>query len=401
MTRRRSRIDSRWPKWLTHNVLVLGVVSLLTDLAAEMAIPLLPVFIPLLGGGAMALGLIEGLADFISSLLKLYAGRLSDRLRARRPFVLGGYLLSSLARPLLALAAAPWHVLAVRVADRTGKGLRTAPRDALLTASVAPKNRGAAFGFHQSMDDFGAVLGGLTAVALLAATQNNLRLIFWLTAIPGALAVAAIAFGVNEARVPRPAASKSLGLPRPTREMLGYLVALGIFTLGASSDLFLLWKAGAERAPLYSLPLMWVGLHVVKSASTLAGGFLSDRIGDRACIALGWLFYALVYAGFAFVQMGTAFIVLFLFYGIFHGLTAGAEKSLVARLAPKGDRGSAFGWYHLIVGVTTLPANLIFGWLYDHAGPEAAFLTSAGFAAAGLALFLILADPRARARAGK
>ncbi|WP_428265858.1 MFS transporter [Haliangium sp.] len=382
--------------WLTRPVVLLGVVSLLTDTATEMIMPLLPVFLGTLGAGALALGWIEGLADATASVLKLLSGRWSDRIGRRRPFVLGGYGLASLARPFVAAATAAWHVLAVRVADRVGKGLRTSPRDALIAGSVDEDQRGAAFGLHRAMDHAGAVLGPLIAFGFLLAWPNELRTLFWLTAIPGAAAVAVVVFGVREA-TDAPADEPGDRDPDGPHDgrLLRLLIPLGLFTLGNASDLFLLLKAGATRAPLVTLPLLWMGLHVVKMLASIPGGRLSDRWGRTRTIGLGWVFYAGIYAGFAFADSQATIWALFVAYGIYHGLTEGAERALVAELVPSVRWGSGFGWYHLTLGGLTLVASVLFGGLWEAFGSRTAFLTSAALALAAV-LCLAVIGPRLR-----
>lgn len=386
--------------WLTRNVVLLGVVSLLTDTASEMIVPLLPVFLGTLGAGALALGWIEGLADAVASVLKLLSGRWSDRAGRRRPFVIGGYGLASVARPFVALASAAWHVLAVRVADRVGKGLRTSPRDALIAGSVEANQRGTAFGLHRAMDHTGAVLGPLLAFGFLLAWPNDLRTLFWLTAIPGAAAVAVVVLGVREAEgtSATPTAAGGDG-PRDGR-LLRLLVPLGLFTLGNASDLFLLLKAGATRTPLVTLPLLWMGLHVVKMLASIPGGRLSDRWGRTRTISLGWIFYAAIYAGFAFAESQAAVLSLFLAYGIYHGLTEGAERALVAELVPSVRWGSGFGWYHLTLGGLTLAASVLFGDLWEAFGSQVAFLTSAVLALLAVVCLAVI-GPRLRGQRGQ
>ena len=380
------------PAWLTRNVLLLGLVSLLTDTASEMIVPLLPVFLTTtLGAGAVALGWIEGLADGTSSLLKLLSGRWADRSGRNRPLVTAGYSLSSFARPFVAAAAAPWHVLAVRIADRTGKGIRTSPRDALLAASVPERARGAAFGLHRAMDHAGAVLGPLLAAGFLALVSEDLRVLFWLTAVPGAAAVLVVFFCVEEAR-PDPRDDAEPGPPGPGAApgLVRFLVPLGLFTLGNASDVFLLLKAGGTRAPLATLPLLWMGLHVVKTAASIPGGWLADRVGRRRVIGAGWVFYAAVYAGFAFAESQAAIWALFLLYGLYHGLTEGPEKALIAQIAPRRRRGTTFGWYHLTLGILALAASVLFGSIWELASSRAAFLTSAGLALLAVAALAVL-----------
>ena len=388
--------------WLSRNVVGLGLVSLLTDTATELVIPLLPVFLTVtLGAGAMALGWIEGAADAVASVLKLLSGRWSDRLGRYRPFILAGYGLSSVARPFIALAGAAGHVLAIRVLDRTGKGLRGSPRDALLVASVHPSQRGQAFGLHRAMDHAGAVLGPLLGFALLTWVTTDLRTIFWISAIPGALAVLAILFVVREPAArprPTPAVASARGhLDRTaTRALLRFMVPLGVFTLGNASDVFLLLAASSTRAPLTSLPLLWMGLHIVKTLASIPGGRLADRWGRRRTLAVGWLVYAAVYAGFAVAESRDAVWALFLVYGLYHGLTESSASALVADIAPPEARGTAFGWYHLLVGLGSLVASVLFGAVWELVSPAAAFALGAGLALTAVILLALLGtgEPR-------
>jgi len=381
--------------WRSRNVLLLGLVSLLTDTASEMVIPLLPAFITgVLGAGALALGWIEGLADAVASVLKLLSGRWADHMGRRRPLVLAGYTTSSVVRPLIALAGSVWHVLGVRVADRVGKGLRTSPRDALIAGSVAPEHHASAFGLHRAMDHAGAVLGPLIAAAYLALGHTDLRTLFWLTAIPGAAAVAVILVGVREvgsAPAPRPTPAPQ---PVSSGPLVRLLIPVGLFTLGNASDTFLLLKAGQDGGPLVTLPLLWIGLHLVKSATSVPGGRLADRIGRRRVLTLGWLFYAAIYVGFALVESRAAVWTLFVVYGGYHGLTEGAERGLVAELVPGAKLGSAFGWFHLTLGLATLGASVLFGALWQGQGPRVAFLASAMLALAAVVCLHLLAPRR-------
>lgn len=368
--------------WLNRTVFFIGLVSLFTDMATEMAIPLLPAFLASLGGGAMMLGWVEGGSDAVASLLKLYVGRKSDTTGQRKPWVLSGYFLSSVARPFLALASAPWHILAVRVTDRTGKGLRSSPRDAMIAASVPEKNRGMAFSFHQGMDHVGAILGPLIAAGLLYfLLHDRIRPILWLAAIPGLLAVLTVWLGVRESKQ-KAKPPKPQPWAKPEAKLMAVLLPLGLFTLGNASDLFLLKKAGGEL-PLYGLCLLWAALHVVKASSSLPGGWLSDRLGPKWTISLGWLIYAAIYTGFAFAKGSGPVIALFVIYGLYFGLTEGAEKAWISTLVPASKRGTAFGWYYMTVGILALPASVLFGWLWDAVSPQAAFLTGAGLALLG------------------
>jgi MFS family permease len=381
------------PSWRAPNVVALGFVSLFTDAASEMIIPLLPIFLTTsLGAGALALGWIEGLADAVASTLKLYSGRWSDRMGRRKPLVLSGYGISTLARPLVALAMAPWHVVAVRVADRVGKGLRSSPRDALIADSVPSEQRAAAYSLNRAMDHTGAIIGPLLAVGVLALWPGDLRTLFWLSAIPGSLAVLTIVTAVRDRERSTTAARPTSGMDADTspRRLLPLLVPLGLFTLGNASDVFLLLKVGSHRHSMTTLPLLWMALHVVKTIGSVPGGKLADRFGRSRLIALGWLFYAGIYTAFAFASSLSTMWLLFVAYGLYHALTEGPEKALVADLVPAALRGTAFGWYHLTIGLLTLAANLLFGLVWDSWSARVAFLASAAVALLAVVALMLL-----------
>lgn len=381
---------------LPRNVVALGVVSMLADAAGDMIAPLLTVFVAgMSGGGPQALGWIEGVAEAVSSFLKLGAGAWSDRIRRRKRIVVLGYLLAAVARPLMAIATSVVHVGLVRALDRTGKGIRTSPRDAMLAHAVPHERRGLAFGFHRALDHAGAVIGPLIAVLLLGPFHFELRSVFWVATIPGALSVIALIVLVREEYRPdvehaARAPSTLLGA-RPSREFVRLLVPLALFTLGNASDLFIVLRAREALGAGSSftvLPLLWLALHAVKGVASIVGGRWTDRYGERAMILSGWIVYALVYAALAFVTAPAIVVALSIAYGCYHGLAEGAEKTLVARLAHAGERGSAFGWYHLTVGVFALPASAGFGWVWERYGSTTAFLASTVLAVAACALLL-------------
>ncbi len=372
--------DSRWRRGLTRNVVVLGLVSLLNDGASEMIYPLLPAFLTsVLGAGPAALGIIEGIAEATASLLKLYSGYVSDRFKKRKGWIVAGYSLSNAIRPLIAFATSWVQVLVLRFSDRVGKGLRTSPRDAIIADSTPPEFRGMAYGFHRAMDHGGAVAGPLAATALLLLFHDDLKSIFLLSFVPGFFAVAMLLAGIREtARDVRPhAASAPFNFRSSLAEMppvfQRYLLIVLLFTLGNSTDAFLLLRAQQLGVPLTLLPMIWVVLHVVKMGFSVPGGMLSDRIGRRTVIVMGWAVYALVYAGFGQASQHWHAWALFAVYGIYFGLTEGVEKALVADFAPSHLRGSAFGLYHLIVGAGAFPASLLFGYVWQKAGSSAAF----------------------------
>lgn len=380
------------------NVFWLGVTSLLNDTSSEIIYPLLPTFLTVvLGGGPGAVGLIEGIAESTASLLKLVAGWLSDRLQRRKGLILLGYSIAAVSRPLVAMATAPWHVLLIRFSDRTGKGLRTAPRDALLAESSPPAELGRSFGFHRAMDHLGAVIGPLLGFVLITTLAGNYRLVFALASIPGLISVVVLATRVREsARRLVSVTSTPVQLRLPSPPVRGFLLAVFIFTLGNSTDAFLLLRAQNLGVPVAILPLLWGTLHAVKSASSIPGSALSDRIGRKRVILTGWVWYAVVYVGFAYAGSALTIWVLFAAYGLFFGLSEGTEKALVADLAPAAERGSAFGLYHLVVGLAALPASVLFGLLWSWAGPRFAFIIGAAFAGVAALAFALLVPERFR-----
>ncbi|HEX6751514.1 MAG TPA: MFS transporter [Longimicrobium sp.] len=388
---------------LRGNLLWLSVVSLLNDAASEMIYPLLPIFLTaVLGAGPAFLGVIEGVAAATSSLLNLAGGVLADRFGRRKRLVVWGYAIAAAGRPLIAMATSAWQVLGIRFADRVGKGIRTAPRDALLAESVPPEVRGAAFGIHRAADHAGAVIGPLLASGLLLLLSGDqphrLRIVFALAVIPGALTLAIVLWKLREPPRTLPAAeTPGRALLPPMRE-LGpvlprYLGVLALFALGNSSDAFLLLRARDLGVAAALIPLLWAALHVSKMVWSVIGGRLSDRLGPRVAIVAGWGFYAAVYAGFAFATAEWHAWALFVAYGLFFGLTEAPEKALVAALSPDSLRGSAFGWFHAVAGVAALLASILFGVLWDEFGTATAFLTGAGLALAA-ALLLPLVVPR-------
>ncbi|HMQ14287.1 MAG TPA: MFS transporter [Candidatus Competibacter phosphatis] len=372
---------------LPRAVWLLGLVSFCNDAASELVYPLVPLYLAsVLLAGPRALGLIEGIAEATGSLLKLFAGVLADRTRSTKPWVVGGYGLAALARPLLAFANSWPSVLTLRFADRVGKGLRTSPRDALLALSIDERRRGLAFGLHRTMDNLGAVVGPLLAAGLLAA-QVPLREVFLWAALGGAAAVA-LALAVREparetAPVVVPFSWTVRGLPGPFRR---YLVVLGLFTLGNSSNMFLLLRAHELGFPEYQVPLLWALVALTAAVFSTPLSALSDRLGRPHLIAGGWLIYAGFYLLLGFNGHPALLWPLFGLYGLFMAATEGAEKALVADLAPRAMLGTAYGWFNMIAGIMLLPASVLFGWLWQQAGAPVAFGFGAGCALAAALL---------------
>jgi MFS family permease len=388
---RRPRARTRLPA----TVIALGFTSFLTDIGSEMIFPLLPVFVASLGAAPAFLGLVEGLADATSSLLKLVSGYLADR-TAKKPMVIAGYATAAIVRPLCALATAPWHILAIRVTDRVGKGLRASPRDALIAASVADHEAGRAFGFHRAMDHAGAVVGPLIATALLSLGWE-MRSVFWFALVPGVLSVLSLFF-VREPPVAAPAIPDSTSasvrepttpavrLPGPLRS---YLAILALFSLGNSSDAFLLLRARELGVSVAALPLLWAVFHVAKLVSAYLGGDFADRVPRARLIVTGWIVYALTYVGFGLATHAWQAWLLFIVYGSYYGLTEPAEKALVKQLAPALVQGRAYGFYNFIIGASAIPAGVLTGLLWQTWSPLVALSSGALIAGASSVALLL------------
>ncbi|OHB76260.1 MAG: hypothetical protein A2W31_05650 [Planctomycetes bacterium RBG_16_64_10] len=393
---------------LPRNVKVLGWASLLNDVASEMVFPYLPAFLMVvLGGNKFVLGIMEGAADCVSSLVKLWSGAWSDRARSRKGFVVFGYAVAAVSRPLMAVLAAPWQLLLTRAADRVGKGIRTAPRDVMIADAADPRLRGRAFGFHRAMDHLGAAIGPLAAlVAVWLITgemfpgqldPGQFRLLFGLTLLPGLAVVALLFFGLRERQPATSARGEFAWTLRPfDRRFRIYLLALFVFTLGNSSDAFLLVRAGEVGIPHGLLPILWCVFHVAKSGGNWLAGWFVFRVGPRPMILAGWGFYALVYLAFAFASAAWHIWALFLLYAVFYALTEPAEKTLVASLVSPERKGLAYGWFNFAVGIGALPASLIFGAIYQGFGGVVAFSWGAALALAASLILALVAPERQR-----
>ena len=373
---------------LPRNVIALSSVALLNDTSSEIIYPLLPAFLALsLGASPFAIGLIEGFAESVASLLKLGSGYASDRLGSRKMPVLIGYAMAAVTRPFLGFAASWPQVFAVRLVDRVGKGIRGAPRDALLASSVSQKDRGLAFGFNRAADHLGAVFGPVFAFVLLwifavnsqDPTIEEYQNVFLFASIPVVVGLVVIIFFVHETKKAKPSAEEhvKLSLAGFDPNFKRFLVVIALFTLSNSTDAFLLLRAGQAGISPVVIPLLWMTLHISKVVSSLIGGHLSDHLGRKAIIATGWSIYALVYLGFAFVSAPWQAWVLFIIYGTYFGLTEGVEKAFVADMVDERKRGTAYGLYNLAFGITVFPASLLFGLLWDNFGPAAPFIASA------------------------
>ncbi len=396
-------------------------MSFFTDVSTEMIYPLLPVFLSsVLGANASFIGAIEGVAETTASLLKLVSGWWSDKVGSRKRLVVIGYGIASIVRPFTAMARSASQVLFIRLADRIGKGIRTAPRDALLADSAPEMGRGRAFGFHAAADNAGAVVGPLLAFLflkmqgigslegtkrLLPHDEQALRNVFWLSAIPAAIAMVTLIIVVRD--VPKRSVGEKAAVESSqavhrglSRRFWAYLVVVLVFTLGNSTDAFLLLRANQLGVPIAMAPILWAALNFVKSATGTYGGQLSDTLGRKPLIVAGWLLYSAVYFAFGWASAAWQAWVLFGVYGLFYGMTEGTEKALVADIVPSTRRGSAFGWYNLAIGLGALPASLIFGAIWDRAGAPSAFVFGATLALIA-ALMMAFVAPSSATREAK
>jgi MFS family permease len=374
---------------LPRNVWVMSATSLLNDISSEMLLNLIPFFLAnILGVRTAVIGLIEGVAETTASLLKIFFGAMSDRLGRRKPFAVVGYALSAITKPLLYFASAWGWVLGVRVADRIGKGVRTAPRDALIADSVDDKQRGLAFGLHRAADTLGAFLGlGIAAVIVWRTqaqssllTLDTFRLVVLVSIVPAVLGVLVLALGaVDVVGSSKTSEMQRLSLKNMNPRFKYFLFVLILFTLGNSSDAFILLR-GQERG-LSLLQVMGMSLTFNAIYAMFAGplGAWSDNVGRRRLILIGWLAYGLVYLGFAFSQTGWQIWILYALYGLYYAATEGAAKALVADLVPQEQRGTAYGLFNAAIGITVLPASLIAGLLWQGAGAWTGFGASAPF----------------------
>ena len=389
---------------LKPQVILLGVAAMLNDAASELIYPLLPVFLSAtLGATPAVIGLIEGAADGLASILKYFSGAWSDRAKRRKPLIVSGYALAAAARALIA-AATMWPlVLTARLVDRTGKGIRSAPRDAMISDVTPVTQRGRAYGFHRALDHTGAIIGPLLAVLLLQGLGLSLRTTFFLAVIPGAIGVLMLAFLLKEGK-DEEGKTKPQGTAEPSSVLLppssfrrpssfrGAIVAIALFSLANSSDAFLLLQAYAAGVSTAMLPLLWAAHHVIKALFSTAAGGLSDRVDRRWLLVAGWTFYALIYILFPFAHSLTAFVILFIIYAIPFTLAEGAERAWIADLVPAEARGRSFGIFYLASGLCVLLGSALFGVIYQQFSPHAAFFTGAALALA--AVFAVLATRR-------
>lgn len=376
---------------VSPNVLVAGLVSLLTDISSEMIYPVLPLFLTqVLGAPVAAIGLIEGIAESTASLLKTGSGWLSDRLQRRKPLMLLGYGFSNLIKPLLALTTSWPQVLGLRFLDRAGKGVRSGPRDALIADSSDENTRGRAFGLHRAMDTAGAAAGPLLAFAVLAAFPNRYRLVFWVSAVPGILSVLILAVFLRERIAKTHEARPQVRFRHLGRRYGLFLVVAAVFSIGNSSDAFLILRARSLGLSNALIPLAYFAFNIAYSLMSTPCGVLSDRMSRKWVIALGYAVFAFTYLGLALARGSAAVWVLFVVYGLYYALTEGVCRAFVADITPAHLRGSAMGTFAATTGLALLPASLMGGFLWQSVGPEATFFYGAGTAALAAVMILFV-----------
>lgn len=367
---------------------MLGLVSLFTDLSSQMVYPLVPEFLISIGANRAIIGMIEGIAESTASLFRIVFGRLSDKLRKRKLFLVLGYGLSALSKPFLYLANVWTVVLGVRFSDRMGKAIRTPARDTLISTSVNPSEKGKAFGFHRAMDRIGAIGGPLLAILVLSLFNNNVRLVFLLSIIPGILALFFIRF-VKETTIERKPVSAVHKHSLRNAPFIIFLISNIVFTLGNSSNAFLILRAREAGLTILMIPVIWIVYNIFCTVSSPVFGLWSDKIGRKPIIIFSFLFYSVVYFFFGIANNLWAIWVLFGAYGIYYGLSAGVFRAYIADLVEPENRATAYGLFNTGIGIALFPASLIMGALWDSFGSKWAFWVSAGFSLLGFTIFLL------------
>lgn len=375
-----------------RNTTVTGFVSLFMDISSEMIYPLVPLFLAnVLGVNKSIIGLIEGIAESTASFLRVFSGWFSDRIQNRKWLMVAGYGISTLSRPIVALATGWHHVMGFRFVDRFGKGIRTAPRDAIVAESTDKAYLGRAFGYQRTMDTVGAAIGPALAFFLLGISSNDYRLVFWLSMIPGTIAVLLIIFFIAEkkkARIPD-AQRPKLTFRQFDGRFKVFVLIVTLFAIGNSSDVFLILRAQQLGIPTVAIPIVYLMFNLVYALSSLPAGIAADRFGKKRIILAGLILFALIYYGFAVAETAAAIWALFGLYGIFMGLTEGVQKAYLATIIPSDFKATAFGIFNTAVGLAMFPASLVGGLLWDHVSPSATFYYGAVTAAISAVLFVV------------
>ena len=386
-----------------RNVYAFGLTSLLNDTASEMAYWVLPAFIASIGAGPAQLGIIEGVAESVASIAKLFSGYLADRISRRKPLVVGGYVVANTVKPLLALVSSWWQILGIRFADRFAKGIRGTARDVMVAESVHPSRIGSAYGLIQAMDSAGAIIGPLAALALIG--HFGMRGVFWAAAVPGGLAILVAYFGIHETRRfdgKRPSEARDVALPMLPTEAAArastlqlpkgfyyVLAVVTLFSLGNSSDMFLVLRAGSIGIPVGQAPLLGLVFNITYTLFSWPAGKFSDRFSRSTIAAVGYFIFAIVYFVFALAPSKLAIWTTMAFYGLFYSLTNPVLKALVVEAVAPEARGRALGIYFFLTSVTTLLASVITGQLWKVYGPQIPFYFSSGIAAVSAVLLLL------------
>ncbi len=377
----------------SSNVFFTGLVSFFMDVSSEMIYPLVPLFLAnVLGVNKSMIGLIEGIAESTASLLKVFSGWLSDRIGQRKNLMLAGYTISTLSRPIIALAGS-WHqVLTSRFVDRLGKGIRTAPRDAIIADSTDTTHLARAFSFHRSMDTMGAVIGPAIAILMLKLHSNNYKMVFWYSMIPGVIAILVIVAFIKEKKRSKLATANrpKFNLKDFDWKVKFFILIATLFALGNSSDAFLILRAEQIGIPTVMIPAVYLMFNLVYSLSAIPAGIVADKFGKKRIILLGFVLFAFLYYGFAVAKSSTAIWVLFAIYGVFMALTEGIQKAFLATIIPPDFKATAFGVYATAVGLATLPASVIGGLLWDRVSPATTFYFGTVTATISAILFIIL-----------
>jgi MFS family permease len=377
---------------LGRNVFAAGLVSFFMDVSSEMVYPLVPLFLAnVLGVNKSVIGLIEGIAESTASLLKVFSGWYSDRIGRRKGLMGVGYAVSVLSRPFIALAVAWQHILASRFIDRLGKGIRTAPRDAIIAESSDPEVMGRAFGFHRAMDTLGAVIGPALAFFLLSVFAGDFRKVFWVSMVPGIIAVLLIVFLIKEKKkaLPERHERPKLTLAHFDWRFKFFLVITTLFAVGNSSDVFLILRSQQLGIATAMIPVVYLTFNLVYALSAIPAGIAADRFGKKKVVLIGFILFALIYYGFAVAGSAAAAWALFGLYGVFMGLTEGVQKAFLTTIIPPDFKATAFGVYNTAIGLALFPASLIGGWLWDRVSPAATFYYGSAMAAFSTLLFIV------------
>jgi len=356
------------------NVFVLGLVSLFMDISSEMIYPLIPLYLNnVLHASKTSIGIIEGIAESTASILKVFSGWLSDRLGKRKALIFWGYGISVFSRPILATATSWMHVLTYRFTDRVGKGVRTAPRDAIIADSTRKEILGKAFGFHRSMDTVGAIIGPGIAFALMGLFHSSIQTVFWFSIIPGIFAIVTIALFVQDVKGTRGAEKPKISLKGFDRKFKVFLIIVAIFTLGKTSDAFLVLRAQDLGVRAGIIPALYLIFNLVSASLSTPAGIMADKFGKRKMILASYLLFSLIFVGFAFAANALHAWILFGIYGIFVAINEGVQRAYVATIIKPEMKGTGYGIYHTVTGLAALPASIIGGALWQHIGPQALF----------------------------